>query len=115
QGYSIDLVIHPVVRVRRDEDGRLRDVLEPGARASDAISESVLHAEVAREPDDQLLARLRENVERVLVEVRCAVEDWGAMRDRVHEVIDETDSKPPPLEPREVEEVKAFLAWLAED
>ncbi len=31
QGYAIDLVIHPVVRTRRDEDGNLLGVLEPGA------------------------------------------------------------------------------------
>ena len=31
QGYVIDLVIHPVIRVRRDADGALTEVLEPGA------------------------------------------------------------------------------------
>ena len=29
--YGIDLVIHPVVRVRRDADGQLLEVLEPDA------------------------------------------------------------------------------------
>ena len=49
--YGIDLVIHPVIRVRRDDDGQLLEVLEPDASAPDAIAESVLHAEIARERD----------------------------------------------------------------
>src|SRR3979411_924388 len=45
QGYSIDLVIHPVIRVRRDEHGALLEVLEPGAAGDGAIPEWILHAE----------------------------------------------------------------------
>jgi glutamate dehydrogenase len=113
QGYGIDLVIHPVLRVRRDPDGRLLEVLEPGATAPDATGESILHAEVAREPDSAELARLRENIERVLGEVRAAVEDWGAMRDRAQQLTEELDDRPPPVDRREVEEVKTFLRWVA--
>ncbi|HEV7174408.1 MAG TPA: hypothetical protein VGN29_02895, partial [Solirubrobacteraceae bacterium] len=70
QGYGIDLVIHPVVRVRRDDAGRLVDVVEPGADPDGAVAESVIHAEVVRERDKAELERLRENLERVLGEVR---------------------------------------------
>ena len=86
QGYGIDLVIHPVVRVRRDDQGRLIDVLEPGAQDDGAIAESVIHAEVVRERDTAELQRLRENLERVLGEVRLAVEDWQAMRAKAEEL-----------------------------
>ena len=78
QGHGIDLVIHPVIHVRRDQDGVLTDVLEHSA--SDAIPESILHAEVTRDADDEALETLKRNVERVLTEVKTAVEDWGAMR-----------------------------------
>src|SRR5437588_7425287 len=50
EGHSIDLVIHPVIVVRRDDQGRLIEVLEPDAEAPDAIAESVLHADVVRDP-----------------------------------------------------------------
>src|SRR5947209_3775847 len=44
QGYGIDLVIHPVIRVKRDGEGRLTHVLEPGGDPDDeAIAESVVH------------------------------------------------------------------------
>jgi glutamate dehydrogenase len=115
QGYSIDLVIHPVVRVQRDHDGRLLDVIEPGATAPDAIGESVLHAEVVRERDPGELARLTENLERVLEEVRAAVEDWGPMREQTDRLIAELDAHPPPLDSKDVDEVKSFLRWVAAD
>ena len=113
--YGIDLVIHPVVRVRRDADGQLIEVLEPDASAPDAIAESVLHAEIARERDPRRLADLHDGVERVLDEVRAAVEDWRLMRDRASQLIDELDEHPPPVDPGEIEEVKSFLRWVAED
>jgi glutamate dehydrogenase len=113
QGYGIDLVIHPVVRVRRDKDGQLLEVLEPGASADDAIGESVVHAEVVRERDRAELNRLRENVERVLDEVRVAVEDWPAMRARTEELSQELEREPPPVDPAEIEEVRKFLKWVS--
>jgi glutamate dehydrogenase len=115
QGYGIDLVIHPVVRVQRDRDGRLRDVIEPGANAPDAIAESVLHAEVVREHDPEKLARLAEGLERVLAEVRAAVDDWGPMREQTERLIEELEAHPPPIAAQDVDEVKSFLRWVAAD
>jgi glutamate dehydrogenase len=115
--YGIDLVIHPVMRVRRDADGHLIEVLDPEAvGAEGSTRESILHAEVAREHDRAKLDQLRNSIERVLADVRAAVEDWQPMRARTQELIDEFDSKPPPtVDPSLTEETKAFLAWLAED
>ncbi len=115
QGYGIDLVIHPVIWIRRDEDGQLLEVLEPGQTEPDAQPESILHIEVARETDREALPQLSENVERVLGEVRAAVEDWGPMRERTQSLIDEFDAQPPPVDAVELAEVKAFLAWVADD
>ncbi len=114
-GHTIHLVIHPVIRVRRDDEGRLIEVLDPGDRGEDAIAESVLHAEVVREPDPERLSELESMVERVLGEVRAAVEDWPAMRERTQGLVGELQRREPPLPPEETDEVKAFLSWLTED
>ena len=116
-GYGIDLVIHPVMRVRRDADGHLIEVLDPEAvDVENSTRESILHAEVGREHDRVLLDQLRQSVERVLADVRAAVVDWQPMRARTRELIDEFDSTPPPsVDPSLIEESKAFLEWLAED
>jgi glutamate dehydrogenase len=115
QGHAIDLVIHPVMKVRRDADGRLIEVLDPGAEAEDAVSESVLHAEVVREPDSGRLAELAGAIKRVLGDVHAAVRDWNPMRETMDRLAGELDERPPSIEADELEEVKAFLGWLADD
>jgi glutamate dehydrogenase len=115
QGHTIDLVIHPVIRVRRDGDGNLLEVIEARANPADAKPESILHAEVGREPDPELLRKLHTDIERVLDEVDAAVHDWHAMRGRAESLIGELDEHEPPVDPRELEESKHFLAWLAEN
>jgi glutamate dehydrogenase len=113
QGYGIDLVIHPVMHVRRDEHGVLTDVLERAA--SDASPESILHAEVTRDADEESRDSLKGSVERVLREVKSAVEDWPAMRSQVAEIAEEFDDQPPQIEATDLAEAKALLEWLSDD
>ena len=51
QGYAIHMILHPVMNVRRDEEGRLLEVLPPDTDEEDAISESVIHVEVDRQTE----------------------------------------------------------------
>jgi glutamate dehydrogenase len=115
QGHSIHLVIHPVVKVRRDAEGNLLELFEPGVEAPDAIAESVLHVEVSRDTRHGQLDELRSHVERVLGEVRAAVEDWRPMRGRVQELVSELGQRPPTVDASELDEAKAFLSWIAEN
>ncbi len=82
QGYGIELIVHPVMRVVRSADGELEEVLAPGATAFGFQSESIIHVEVVRQSDPDRLTALHAGIELVLEEVRAAVEDWGAMRAR---------------------------------
>ncbi len=113
QGYGIDIVLHPVIRVRRDRDGNLIELLEPEAEAQDAVSESIIHAEVIRTVDEDELTELREGVLRVLGDVELAVRDWEAMRKQMTDVAQELERNPPPIEEAEIQEVKEFLDWVA--
>ncbi|HWF72432.1 MAG TPA: NAD-glutamate dehydrogenase [Solirubrobacteraceae bacterium] len=114
QGYGIHLLIHPVIAVLRDEAGKLERVLAPGATAPGAVAESFAHVEVDRETDSARLEKLAAGIERMLGEVRAAVEDWPAMRGRAQAIASELAASPPPIDAAEVEEAGAFLAW-AED
>jgi glutamate dehydrogenase len=108
RGSGVHLIIHPVLSVRRDAGGCLVEILAPGETADDgAIGESVVHAEVVRQTDETRLRELEQHLERVIDEVRCAVEDWQAMRERVLEAAAEVRE--------EDAEASAFLEWLADD
>jgi glutamate dehydrogenase len=115
QGCNIELMIHPVMRVVRDVEGELTEVLEPGGVAFGFLTESVIHVEVAHEPDPERLSVLRAGVELVLEEVRAAVEDWAEMRAKTTALATELRRQAPPSEPHELAETQAFLAWLADE
>ena len=115
QGCNIELMIHPVMRVVRDAEGELTEVLEPGGVAFGFVTESVIHVEVAHEPDPERLSVLRAGVELVLEEVRAAVEDWAEMRAKTTALATELRRQAPPSGPHELAETQAFLAWLADE
>ncbi|HXV34235.1 MAG TPA: NAD-glutamate dehydrogenase domain-containing protein, partial [Gaiellaceae bacterium] len=114
-GSGIHLIIHPVVRVRREADGRLVEVLRHDAEAADCALESFIHAEIVRETDPEHLARVRAGLERVLADVRAAVEDWKPMVTRAREVIADLDANPPPVGEEELAESKALLEWVVDN
>ena len=113
RGFGVHLLIHPVLQVRRDAEGRLQEVLsaQPDG-AEGAIAESVIHAEIDRQTGPRQLEELRAGLADVLDQVRAAVEDWPEMRERALAIVAELEESPPPLDPDEVEESRAFLAWL---
>ena len=55
RGYSIPLMLHPIMKVRRDGEGRLLEILPSDAEDEDAVSESVIHFEVDRQTDPEVL------------------------------------------------------------
>ena len=116
RGFGIHLVIHPVMSVKRDETGRLTEVLPPGPDPpKTAIAESVIHAEVDRRTNPEELHSLERHLRRVIDEVRAAVEDWPEMRARALDISRELETKPPPsIAQEDVDEARAFLAWLAD-
>ena len=85
QGYAIHTTRHPLMKVRRDAEGRLVERLPPDADDEDAISESMIHVEVDRQTEPEVLDDLKESIEKTLADVRASVEDWGQMRERVGE------------------------------
>ncbi|ACJ00077.1 NAD-glutamate dehydrogenase [Rhodospirillum centenum] len=114
-GLSVHLVIHPVVKVARDADGRLLELYEPHAAPTDAVAESFMHIEVDQQSGPELLDTLRDGIARVLADVRDAVADWSAMRARVRETLAEAEANPPPLPADEVREGLSFLRWMEDD
>ncbi|MBO9523873.1 MAG: NAD-glutamate dehydrogenase [Nocardioidaceae bacterium] len=122
-GHGVHLVIHPQLVVRRDVAGHLQDVLDGdagllGSRADlsehDLGRESWMHLEIDRLPDEEAPA-LKARLEKVLTDVREAVEDWQKMHERLDSLVEDLTTNPPPLDQDEVAQGTAFLRWLGDD
>jgi len=116
QGYELHLLIHPVLSVRRDVQGRLESVEPVTASAGTAPRESFVHAEIDRESDATVLDSLVATIAGVLADVRVVVGDWQPMRDRALDLAATLRERPPPTaDGGDVAEAAAFLEWLADD
>ncbi|MGH8691427.1 MAG: hypothetical protein ACREUS_10410 [Burkholderiales bacterium] len=111
QGLTLHLVIHPVLRVVRDAKGELVSVHKP-AESSEGRLESFIHLEVDRQTDPAKLAELKAGIAEALADVHAAVEDWRAMHARMTDIISRLESARPAISHAELEEGRAFLAWL---
>ncbi|QIG44208.1 NAD-glutamate dehydrogenase [Nocardioides anomalus] len=114
---DVHVVIHPNFDVVRDITGVLQEVrsvpdgaLEP---EGEAVRESWMHVEIDRLPEGEDAASVVDDIQRVLRDVREAVEDWGKMHAQVEAVVADLRDDPPPLDPEELRQAGEFLTWLA--
>jgi len=118
-GRAIHLVVHPQLVVRRDVVGTLHEVCDatlPQEMPGESESESWMHIEIDRQPGRLSNEELTADLQRVLRDVREAVEDWPKMRDTAVRLADELAERPPAGVPeQEVSEATELLRWLASD
>ena len=107
---EIHLVAHPVFGVRRT-GAKLSAIDAPNATDT---RESFIHIHLGPTADDTC-GELERALQTVLGEVRLAVLDWRAMRERVSANIAELKANPPPLPVDEIAETIQFLQWLLAD
>jgi len=115
-GLAIDRLLHPVVRVRRDDKGKLIDIAaaDASAPATGETRESLIYIELERVSAKARLA-LVERLYGVLADVRVAVVDWPEMLTALKSVTSALTTNPPPVAPHAAAETIAFLDWLAAD
>ncbi|WP_134765244.1 NAD-glutamate dehydrogenase [Nocardioides sp. 1609] len=115
---DVHLVVHPNFDVERTLTGELVSVTPVADGASEPddarIRESWMHVEIDRLREEDDPATIVEDVQRVLRDVREAVEDWAKMNERVAAITAELRDDPPPLDPEELRQSGELLTWLAE-
>ena len=112
RGYTSHLVIHPVMRFRREEDGRVGGLLPLDDAQEDSIVEAVIHIEGDRQTEPEVLDAIEAEVRSALDDVRAAVADWSAMHEQLRRSIADLRASPPLVHPEELEETCAFLEWI---
>ncbi len=73
-----------------------------------------MHLEIDRVADDEI-GLILEQLNKVLIDVRDAVEDWERMHTQVARIVQDLEEHPPPLPAEELEQGKSLLRWLADN
>ncbi|MBC6456809.1 NAD-glutamate dehydrogenase [Actinomadura sp. HBU206391] len=111
---STHLIVHPQFGVDRDVAGHLRGFRGAMDDAQD-LDEAWIHIEIDRTSDRAVLDRLEKDLDRVLMDVRVAVEDEPKMRSLAGAIAMEISQHAPPLPGTEIAESIELLDWLADD
>jgi glutamate dehydrogenase len=115
---DVNLLVHPLFVVRREGLGALVEVrlgLEPEDAEPGDIVESWIRVEIDRIRDEVVLDQVRQDLARVLNDVREAVEDWQKMRQQALELADELGSAQLPVPDKDITDSIELLRWLVDD
>jgi len=111
---GVHLIIHPVVRLRRDQGGHFLEMAEDDP--PDQVSlESLIHIRIDRQTSPDSLARIERRIVAALDDVRVAVRDWQPMTRKALEIADELAESRSGLDEEELSEAREFFKWLADD
>jgi len=111
---GVHLIIHPVVRLRRDQGGHFLNMAGQDDDA-EATVESLIHIRIDRQTSPDSLARVEHRIRSALADVRLAVRDWKQMTRKASEIADELAESESGLDHEELLEAREFFRWLADD
>ncbi|WP_376695250.1 NAD-glutamate dehydrogenase [Wenzhouxiangella sp. EGI_FJ10305] len=113
-GISAHLIIHPVMRVVRDQGGHMMKLAGEGDKDT-GHAESMMHLQVDRQNYPEMLAKIERRILGALADVRRAVADWKPMLARSREIAAELPKSHTHLSEEARQEAHDFFEWLAND
>ena len=115
QELHIHDLIHPVINVVRDSQGKLLSVHDHNDTVAGSHPEALIRIGIKRQPDEASLQQLASMMRQVLADVRQVIDDWPQMQATLDEAIDYCASHVQPVAADELEETLTFLRWLKKD
>ncbi|RPH98423.1 MAG: NAD-glutamate dehydrogenase [Lysobacterales bacterium] len=112
-GIGIHLIIHPVIRVGRDAEGRLTGIFDKSE--GQGAAESVIQFQVDRRTSDKSLGEIEQRLVAAIGDARRAVADWKKMEASAIEAEQAMPEWAAGLDPEWIDECRAFLSWLLQD
>lgn len=109
----VHITVHPIISLVRNDKGRLTAITSPGQE--DSQSESFIRFAIERATDPGELKLLRQEIVKVLADVRLAVRDWSKMRERMLESRELLKYGRKGADPLLRSESQALLDWMADD
>jgi len=111
--FRIVHLLHPVLVISRDEEGKLTAVED---RSAEGPRTSVVHLVVEDHVDAEVVASMEDEIRHRLEQVRVVTRDFKPMVERSREVVEGLEEKKDqvPWRAGELEEVQELLRWLAD-
>lgn len=110
---AIDWTIHPVLRLRRNDEGEILQI--DGTGDGEHPAESLIYVEFEPLASEEEYEALREQLALVLGELRVVVSDYHAMLDRLKATRDNLSRDYPERDQDELAEACAFIDWLEQE
>jgi glutamate dehydrogenase len=105
---SLHTIQYCVLHATRDHDGHLNTESDWSQPGQGKVAEAIIYIEFDHHSDKAVLQHLTESLHSVLEEVRCCVDSFAAITQRLHVVSDHLAS----VQVEGAEEGLAFLQWL---
>ncbi len=116
RGLRVQLVLHPVLKITRDQQHKFKSLTNSGDPASEnAIKESYIHVHVGRISDAAERKDIKKTLEGILNDVRIVVEDWRPMLQRLDGAVEAYTTAPPSVPVADLAESIQFLKWLLDN
>ncbi|HCC24598.1 MAG TPA: NAD-glutamate dehydrogenase, partial [Holosporales bacterium] len=114
-GYSIHLIVHPVMAIDRDRSHRLKKVYDRVHKNKGGNYESFIRCEILGPSSASKLKVLKQEIERSLKDVQASVQDWASMRTQLRGAITNLKKTPPHISKEELKETTYFLDWTEDN
>ncbi|HSM29509.1 MAG TPA: NAD-glutamate dehydrogenase [Woeseiaceae bacterium] len=113
QGLTVHITVHPVIRVVRNSRGKIERIAERDETVGKL--ESFIRFAIDKELDAQQLKLLKQEIFKVLADVRAAVRDWPKMRKKMQESRELLKFGPPGVDEELRKESQLLLDWMVSD
>lgn len=112
-GRIINQLVHPILHVTRDKNGRINRVCAQGDDGTTA--QSHMHIEVIGSVPDALLKQIEQDLYNVLRDVRFATGDWQKIREKLLVAKNGLAAAPTDYPRADIDEYVEFLDYLYRD
>jgi glutamate dehydrogenase len=110
---GVHLIIHPVIWVKRDDNGQLISLYVKKKKRGKA--ESIMQFQIDRRTRKDELARIESRLKAAFRDTRRAVSDWRAMEGKVDEASKNMPAWAPHVDNGLMQECRKFMQWLMDD
>jgi len=110
---DVHLIVHPILNVERDKNGKLKAFHPRATRQS--VKESFIHIHIEKLTDPAVLASVRVLLKSRMEMIRTTVADWHLMKESLELAIADFGKNAPGLSEEVRKECVKFLKWVDDD